>query len=162
MDKAKLLDISKFLISILLCQFAGIIGSIFTMPAIPTWYSSLKKPSFAPPNSWFGPVWITLFALMAIAAFIVWHKGLSEPGVKTALIIFVIQLILNVLWSVAFFGLRSPIGGLMVIVSLWIAILATVIIFSGMSKIAGLLLVPYIVWVSFATVLNFLLWRLNI
>jgi len=161
MDKFHLPDIWRLIISIIVCQLAGIIGSIFTTPAIPGWYASLKKPAFSPPNWLFGPVWITLFLLMGISLFIVWRKGADTPLVRSALMIFGIQLIFNVLWSVAFFGLRSPLSGLVVIVILWIAILLTIIQFSKVSELAAALLIPYIIWVSFASILNTSLYLLN-
>jgi benzodiazapine receptor len=162
MEKNTLIAASKLITSIIVCQLTGVLGSIFTRPAIPTWYATLKKPSFTPPDGVFSPVWITLFVLMGIAAFLVWNKGLSDQRVKIALSIFVVQLILNVLWSVMFFGLRSPLVGLIEIVVLWIAILLSILYFLKVSNIAGILLVPYILWVSFAAVLNFSIWRLNI
>jgi benzodiazapine receptor len=157
----KPVEIIKLVLSIIACQLAGVVGSVFTTPAIPSWYAALKKPPFTPPNWLFSPVWITLFALMGISAFLVWRKGLDEEGVKTAVGIFVIQLILNILWSIMFFGLRSPLAGLVEIACLWIAILVTILYFWRISIPAGILLVPYILWVSFAAVLNFSIWRLN-
>ncbi len=157
----KPVEIVKLLLSIIVCQMAGVVGSVFTTPAISTWYATLKKPAFTPPNWLFSPAWITLFALMGLSAFLVWRKGLDQEGVKTALSIFVIQLILNALWSVMFFGLRSPLAGLVEIVCLWVAILVTILYFWRISIPAGILLVPYILWVSFAAVLNFSIWRLN-
>jgi tryptophan-rich sensory protein len=154
-------DIYKLVISIVACQAAGGIGSIFTTPAISTWYAALEKPAFTPPNWVFAPVWITLYLLMGVAAFLVWRKGLNERGVKTALVIFLVQLILNALWSVVFFGLKSPMAGVILIVLLWIAILITIIRFFKLSHIAGGLLIPYIVWVSIAANLNVGIWMLN-
>ena len=162
MEKKITIEILKLVMSIVICQLAGVIGSVFTTPAIPTWYATLKKPSFTPPNWVFSPVWITLFVLMGIAAFLVWNKGLGDRWVKIALSIFAAQLILNVLWSVMFFGLRSPLAGLIDIAVLWIAILVTILYFLKVSNMAGILLIPYILWVSFAAVLNFSIWRLNI
>jgi len=161
MEKSKLTEIARLVASIVICQGAGLIGSVFTTPAIPTWYAALRKPFFRPPNWLFAPVWITLFTLMGVSAFLVWRRGLDDQQVKIALTIFVIQLILNTSWSVIFFGLRSPLGGLIVISVLWIAILLTILNFSKISMAAGLLLVPYILWVSFAAVLNLFIWRLN-
>ena len=158
----KFINVLKLLASIILCQLAGIIGSLATVPAIPTWYASLKKPSFSPPNWIFGPVWAGLYTLMGISLFMVWQRRAGHPQPKTALFFFFIQLILNALWSVAFFGLRSPLFGLIAIVLLWIAILLTMISFFGISKAAVLLLLPYILWVSFAVLLNFSLWNLNL
>ena len=157
----KINDILKLVASVILCQVAGFLGSLFTTPAIPTWYATLKKPFFTPPNWIFSPVWISLFVLMGISLFFVWRKQ-DHPLVKTALIFFFAQLILNVLWSAAFFGLRLPLLGLMDIVLLWMAILFTTLNFLKVSKFAGVLLIPYLLWVSFATLLNFSLWILNL
>ncbi len=161
MEKNKLVEIARLIASIIICQGAGLIGSVFTTPAIPTWYTTLRKPSFSPPNWLFAPVWITLFTLMGVSAFLVWRKGLGDQQVKVALSTFVVQLILNISWSVVFFGLRSPLAGLIVISILWVAILLTILNFSKISVTAGLLLLPYILWVSFAAVLNLFIWRLN-
>lgn len=157
----KYLDIKKLIISIFICLFAGFIGSLFTMPAIPTWYATLQKPSFAPPNWVFFPIWTSLFIMMGISLFLVWQKGCEDKKVKTALYLFTGQLILNALWSVAFFGLRSSLLGLMEIIFLWIAILATILSFMKLSRTAAYLLIPYILWVSFAAFVNFSIWRLN-
>jgi tryptophan-rich sensory protein len=109
-------ELGKFLISILVCQLAGIIGSFSVRSAIKDWYSKLIMPSFAPPNWLFGPVWVTLYLLMGIALYLVWRLDGYRQGVLIALILFMIQLVLNALWSPAFFGLRSPLIGLYVIV----------------------------------------------
>jgi benzodiazapine receptor len=154
-------DIVKLIVSIVVCQGAGGIGAIFTTPAIPTWYKGLKKPSFTPPNAVFGPVWITLYLLMGVAVFLVWREGLGGEGVTAAFIVFWGQLVLNVLWSVVFFGRKSRLGGMVVIGLLWLAIVASIILFFGVSPVAGGLLIPYIVWVSIAANLNFQVWRLN-
>jgi benzodiazapine receptor len=161
MERTRARDIVEAVVSIVVCQGAGLIGSVATFPSIPTWYASLDKPPFNPPNWIFGPVWTTLYTLMGIAAFLVWRKGIRNREVKIALGIFVVQLVLNTLWSVIFFGLNSLAGGLVVIVVLWIAILLSIITFFRISKVAGALLIPYILWVSFATILNFSLWQLN-
>jgi tryptophan-rich sensory protein len=155
------LDIAKLIVSVVVCEGAGGIGAIFTTPAIPTWYKGLKKPAFTPPNYVFAPVWITLYLLMAIAVFFVWREGLSQEGVIVAFAVFWGQLVLNILWSVVFFGLRSLLGGMVVIFLLWLAILANIILFFGISPIAGGLLIPYIIWVSIAANLNMQVWRLN-
>jgi benzodiazapine receptor len=156
----KTIDILKLVASVILCQVAGFLGSLFTTPAIPTWYATLKKPFFNPPNWIFSPVWISLFILMGISLFFVWRRP-DHPKFKIAFIFFFVQLILNVLWSAAFFGLRSPLFGLIDIVLLWTAILVTIKSFFKVSKTAGLLLTPYLLWVSFAVLLNFVLWVLN-
>jgi benzodiazapine receptor len=155
------IDIVKLIVSILVCEGAGGIGAIFTTPAIPRWYAGLKKPSFTPPNSVFGPVWVSLYLLMGIAVFLIWREGLSQEGVPTAFILFWVQLVLNILWSVVFFGRKSILGGMVVIFLLWIAILANIIVFFGVSPIAGGLLIPYIIWVSIAANLNAQVWILN-
>ena len=157
----KINDIFKLVASVILCQLAGLLGSLFTIPAIPTWYKTLNKPLFTPPNWIFSPVWISLFILMGISFFFVWRRS-DHPQFKPALIFFLVQLILNILWSAAFFGLRAPLLGLMDIVLLWIAILFTTLSFLKISKFAGALLIPYLLWVSFATLLNFSLWILNL
>ncbi len=161
MQRSKWRDVVEVVVSIVVCQGAGLIGSLATFPSIPTWYASLDKPPFNPPNWVFGPVWTTLYTLMGIAAFLVWRKGIRDRQVKIALAIFVVQLVLNVLWSVVFFGLHALLGGFIIILVLWVAILLSIITFFRLSKAAGALLIPYILWVSFATLLNFSLWRLN-
>jgi benzodiazapine receptor len=154
-------DIIKVIISIVACEGTGGIGAIFTTPAIPTWYAGLKKPTFTPPNSVFGPIWITLYLLMGIAVFLVWREGLSQEGVTIAFAIFWAQLVLNILWSAIFFGLKSLFGGMVMILLLWIAILINIITFFGVSPLAGWLLIPYIIWVSIAANLNVQIWKLN-
>ncbi len=154
-------NIFKFIIAIVVSQLAGIIGSVFTTPAIPEWYATLAKPEFAPSNWVFAPVWTTLFVMMGIAAFLVWKKGLNHKDVKIALSIFIVQLILNTFWSIIFFGLKSPGVAFVEIIFLWIAILATIITFAKISKPASWLLVPYILWVTFAGFLNYSIWILN-
>ena len=161
MRSSKLRDTVKIIVSIIACQCSGLIGSIFTTAAIPTWYASLQKPPFTPPNWLFAPAWITLYLLMGISAFFIWRRGLGNRQARTALIIFLIQLILNALWSIAFFGLESPLYGVIVIVALWIAILFTILKFWKISSVAAILLLPYILWVSFAAVLNISIFILN-
>ena len=151
----------KLLISIIACLSAGLIGTIFTTPAIPTWYAALEKPAFTPPNWLFAPAWTTLYILMALAASLVWRGGLGDRQVRTALSIFLVQLVLNALWSAAFFGLKSPLYGVIVIAALWIAILLTIIKFFRISTLAGALLIPYISWVTFAAALNASIFALN-
>jgi tryptophan-rich sensory protein len=148
-------------VSIAACEAAGGIGAIFTTPAISTWYGGLKKPDFTPPNSVFAPVWIILYLLMGIAVFLVWRQGLGQEGLVIAFAVFWVQLVLNILWSVVFFGLKSIAGGMIMILLLWVAILVNIILFFGVSPVAGGLLVPYIVWVTIATNLNIRLGMLN-
>jgi benzodiazapine receptor len=159
-ENVKIKDILKLVTSIVLCQLAGFIGSVFTTPTIPTWYKTLNKPFFTPPNWIFSPVWISLFILMGISLFFVWRRA-NHPQFKPALIFFFVQLILNVLWSVAFFGLRSPLLGLIDIVLLWGTVLLKIQHCMKISSVAGLLLLPYMIWVSFSVALNFSLWIRN-
>jgi len=151
----------KLVASIVICQLAGIIGSFFTVSSVNTWYVELAKPSFNPPSWVFSPVWITLFVLMGISLYLVWDKGIKSKQSKIAITIFGVQLALNTLWSILFFGLKSPLSAFVEIVFLWIAILLTIIYFYKISKPAAYLLIPYILWVSFAAVLNFSLFYLN-
>lgn len=177
-------NVFKLVISIVICELAGILGSFFTAPAIKTWYASLIKPSFNPPNAIFAPVWSILFLLMGVSLYLVWSKNwhievkASEAEEKTwnplskklftgswreenAVIIFSLQLILNILWSVIFFGLKMPGVAFAEILMLWFAILYTVVNFYRISKTAGFLLLPYLLWVGFASILNFYIYLLN-
>ncbi len=149
------------IIAVAVSELAGIVGSIFTISAIPTWYATLAKPSLNPPAWLFGPVWTMLYFLMGIAAFLVWRKGWDSKGVKPALSLFAIQLILNALWSIIFFGLHSPGWALTEIIVLWIAIVATIVAFTKVSRPAAWFLAPYILWVSFAAYLNYSIWIFN-
>ena len=154
-------NLSRLLICFGTVLLASAIGSFATMRAIPTWYKGLAKPSFNPPNWLFGPAWTVLYLLMAVAAWLVWKQGLGAAGVKLALAAFLFQLVLNCLWSILFFGVRSPLAGLVDIVAMWLAILATIVLFFRVSVPAGALLLPYIAWVSFAALLNAAILRLN-
>ncbi len=145
-------------ISIIICQGAGFIGSVFTTPKINTWYAGITKSSLNPPNWLFAPVWTTLFLLMGISLFLIIR---DKPLPKMALIAFAIQLILNILWSYFFFGLQNPMLAFAEIIILWLAIIITIYMFWPINKTAAYLLIPYIAWVSFAAILNFSLWRLN-
>lgn len=152
----------KLVVAVLACELAGFVGSLFTAPSISSgWYGNLVKPEFAPPNWIFAPVWTTLFLMMGVAVWLVWKKGVAEQGVKIALIFFDTQLLLNVLWSVVFFGLRSPGLAVIEIIFLWFAILVTIVSFAKVSKLSALLLVPYILWVSFAGYLNYEIFSLT-
>src|SRR3989344_2820951 len=158
----KINNFFKLVIAIGVSLGAGVIGSFFTAPAVQSgWYIGIVKPALNPPAGVYGPVWTTLFALMGIAPFLVWKKGLDRRDVKIALGIFLGQLVLNTFWSIIFFGLHSPGGALVEIAFLWLAILATIIAFAKISKPAAWLLVPYILWVSFAAYLNYVIWSLN-
>lgn len=152
---------AKLIIAIAISELAGVVGSFFTSPAVAAWYPQLTTSAVNPPAWVFGPVWTTLFAMMGIAAFLVWKKGLKRRDVKIALSIFLGQLVLNTLWSLIFFGLHSPGGALVEIVFLWLAIAATIVAFAKVSKAAAWMLAPYILWVSFAAYLNYAIWILN-
>jgi len=148
-------------VSILIAQLAGAIGSVFTANSIQDWYAFLEKPVFSPPNWLFAPAWITLYILMGIAAFLVWKKKDDLSFRNCALKLYGINLILNVLWSIIFFGLKNPGLAFAEIIVLWILILVITIKFFRISRIAGFLFVPYLFWVSFASVLNYFVWQLN-
>jgi tryptophan-rich sensory protein len=148
-------------ISIIICLAAGFLGSIFTQTGAGSWYSNINKPSFNPPGWLFGPVWTFLFILMGISLFLILKQGFSNPAVKTALLIFAAQFILNILWSALFFGMHSPLAAFIEIVILWIFILWTILAFYPISRPASYLLIPYILWVSFAAILNFSIFMLN-
>ncbi|MEM3586842.1 MAG: TspO/MBR family protein [Candidatus Jordarchaeaceae archaeon] len=126
-----------------------------------SWYQFLVKPLFSPPNWLFAPVWTILFLLMGIAAYIVWSEGWEKRDVKIALSVYGVQLVLNLLWSVLFFGLRSPFYGFLEITVLWMVIILNILVFYRVSRKAAYLLIPYIIWVSFAAILNYSIWQLN-
>lgn len=151
----------KYLISIIICLGAGFVGSFFTSSAIDNWYAEIIKPVFNPPNWIFAPMWTILYILMGIAAAIIWSKGFDNKAVKIALLIFVVHLVLNILWSVFFFGMQNPALAFVSIVVLWLMIALLIYLFYQIDHRAGYLLVPYILWVSFAAVLNFSIWQLN-
>ncbi len=139
----------------------GAVGSLFTAPAIPTWYAGLIKPAYNPPDWVFGPAWTLLYLLMGIALFLVVRDGMSQRRMKAAVVAFAAQLFLNGLWSYVFFGLKSPGWALVEIAALWVSIVISLVLFFRVSRAAGLLLVPYLGWVTFAALLNGAIWRLN-
>ncbi|MBU0758165.1 MAG: tryptophan-rich sensory protein [Nanoarchaeota archaeon] len=151
----------KLIASIVITQLAGILGSFFTITSISSWYSALNKPWFNPPNWIFGPVWTALYLMMGISLFLVWNKGVRTKIQKRAVFIFGVQLGLNSLWSILFFGIRSPLFAFIEIIFLWIAIVMTIGYFIRISKAAAYLLIPYILWVSFAAALNLSILMLN-
>lgn len=159
MPNSKTLNWPKLFLSFAACFAAAGFGSFFTVSAIPVWYAALSKPFFAPPNWLFGPAWTLLYALMALSLYLVWSKGFAEN--RKPIIIFAVQLFFNAVWSLAFFGLRSPAAGLAVILLLWVLIAAAILEFKKVDKKAAWLLVPYILWVSFAAVLNLAIVLLN-
>jgi len=144
--------------SILLCQLAGFVGSFYTAPAIATWYATLNKPFFTPPSWVFAPAWITLYTMMGLSLFLVWSKSRGKLNVFTP---FAVQLALNAIWSAVFFGLKSPAAAFMVIMLLWLAIAWTIKSFRMVSRTAALLLVPYLLWVTFAALLNWSITLVN-
>lgn len=152
---------AQYAIAIVIAECIGVLGSVFTASAIPTWYATLIRPSFAPPSWVFGPVWTMLFAMMGVSACIVWRQRKQRKDVRHALDIFGIQFALNVLWSALFFGMQNPGAAFVEIIVLWFAILFTIVTFAKISRLAAWLLVPYLLWVSFATVLNYAFWMLN-
>ncbi len=160
MEKGK--DIIRFIVSVGVCELAGVLGALYTTPNIGTWYAFLAKPALTPPAWVFGPVWTILYLLMGIALFLVWKKRKGTAERKEAIGIFAIQLVLNVLWSVIFFGSHSPFPGFIAIVSLWLAIIAAIAAFAKISRGAGWILVPYLLWVTFAAYLNLSVWLLNL
>ncbi|MDD1713723.1 MAG: tryptophan-rich sensory protein [Methanoregulaceae archaeon] len=160
-DPGKSHSYVKLIAAVLLCLVVGSMGSLVTTTGSGSWYESLEKPAFTPPNWVFGPVWTTLFILMGIALYLVWQSGTERRDVQIALAVFGIQFALNVLWSFLFFGMQSPLLGLVEIVLLWIMIAVTIVLFYQIRKIAGYLLVPYIVWVTIATALNYSVYILN-
>jgi tryptophan-rich sensory protein len=151
----------KLIVSVVGCELVGIVSTPFTITAISTWYIFLNKPSYSPPNWVFGPVWTILYCLMGISAFLIWQKDGKNKKGKKALSYFLLQLFFNFLWSILFFGLRNPLLGLIDIIALLITISITILAFYKTSKIAAYLLIPYLVWVSFATILNLSIVLLN-
>lgn len=156
--KRKLLYIS---IGIVVCCVIGFLSSVATQSSVNDWYVTLNKPSFNPPNWIFAPVWTMLYVLMGISVGLVWAKGFYHKWVKTALYHFGIQLLLNGLWSIVFFGLQQPFWALLVILSLLIVLVLTLKWFKVVSRIAAFLLLPYLFWVCFAAFLNYKIWELN-
>ncbi|RRO25600.1 TspO/MBR family protein [Flavobacteriaceae bacterium 14752] len=151
----------KIIICIVICLAVGFLASLATQTGVDNWYVTINKPSFTPPNAVFAPVWTVLYVLMGISSGIVWSRGLHHIWVKTALYHFVFQLLLNALWSLVFFNLEEPLWALFVIITLLILILLTIKWFKVVNNLAAYLLIPYAIWVAFALVLNFEIWRLN-
>jgi tryptophan-rich sensory protein len=153
--------IGKLLLSILTCLLAGAIGSMATVNAIPSWYNTIVKPDFNPPNWIFAPVWTILYILMGIAFYYIWTNSKKNKFARAAAILFLIHLVFNALWSVVFFGMHNPLLGLFVIGVLWFMIVAIIFMFDRIKRTAALLLIPYLLWVSFATILNYAIVILN-
>lgn len=149
----------KLFLSLILPQLSGLIGSYFTINAIPTWYAYLNKPSFSPPNWLFGPVWLTLYLMMGIAVYLNWIKNTKQAKFNVRL--FFIHLFFNLIWTPVFFGLKDTLFALYIIIMIWIFIVAMIISFRKVNKLSSLLLIPYLLWVTFASFLNYFIWRLN-
>jgi tryptophan-rich sensory protein len=143
------------------CQLAGVIGALTTQTGTSAWYQELAKPAFQPPGWVFGPVWTLLYTLMGVAAWRVWRKGMDTPGVRPALALFVVQLLLNTAWSPVFFGAHLIGVALAILVALWVTLIATTVAFHRVDRPAALLLLPYLLWVTFATILNAAIFDLN-
>lgn len=144
----------KLIVSVVGCELVGLLGTPLTLSAIPAWYATLNKPFFAPPNWIFGPVWTLLYFLMGVAFYLIWKQGWQKKKVKTAGLFFLAQLALNFIWSPVFFGLRAPLPGLLIIMAMWALIVMTMKKFYPLSRLGFYLLLPYLLWVSFATLLN--------
>lgn len=153
--------IVKIVLVVLVCVSLGLLSGLITKDSINTWFPTLEKPIFNPPNWLFAPVWTLLYIMMGIAAGLVWTGNSDEKSMKKALGFFAIQFALNMLWSYLFFGLRNPLLALVEIVLLWLMIWETYTQFRKIDKIAGILLIPYLAWVSFASILNASIWWLN-
>lgn len=145
---------AKIIIAALTCLVLGSLSGIATASSVNDWYLTLNKPSFNPPNWLFGPAWTLLYTLMGIAFALIWHKGTEKPAVKSALTFFGIQFVLNLLWSILFFGMKNPQIALVEIIIMWILILVTILKFGKIDKRAAWLMVPYLAWVTFASALN--------
>lgn len=154
-------NLFKLIFCIAICMAAGILGSFFTVNSTRAWYAGLNKPFFNPPSWIFAPVWTILYVMMGISAFLIWRRIDAGMPAKAGLSAFAVQLILNAVWSPIFFGARSILGAFIVIVLLLQAIVITIFLFNRVSKPAAALLLPYILWVSFATILNASLLYLN-
>lgn len=155
------MNVRKLLMSVTVCLGAAIIGALFTSQSVDGWYTALQKPVFTPPNWLFGPVWTTLYIMIGIAFYLVWERPFPRKEKTAAYILFAVQLLINVGWSAVFFGLRSISGGMFTILGLWVVIAATIQQFRKISTLAAWLLVPYLLWVSFAGLLNWGFWYLN-
>ncbi len=148
-------------VSLVLAHGAGVVGAVFTVMSVATWYAFIEKPDFAPPDYLFLPVWLFLYTLMAFAFYLVWRESTWRTDVRWGIRWYVVQLMLNALWSILFFGLQNPAYGLIDISALFVAIAVTMVYFFRVSKVAGWLMAPYLLWVGFAGILNYVVWILN-
>jgi tryptophan-rich sensory protein len=147
-------------LSVVVCFAAAGIGGVATSKTVGTWYKSLEKPAWTPPDWVFGPVWSTLYLMMAVAAWLVWRRR-STTDVRWPLALFAAQLVLNAAWSWLFFALKSPGVALLELAALWCAILSTLVLFWRRAALSGWLMLPYLLWTTFALALNLAIWRLN-
>jgi translocator protein len=145
---------------VVICFAAAGMGFVFTRTSVKTWYPELRRPEWTPPDWLFGPVWTVLYLMMALSAWLVWRAA-DSPATRFALLLFAIQLALNILWSAVFFGLRRIGPAYAEILLLWMMIIATTVAFLPLSMLAAWLLLPYVAWVAFASYLNFRIWQLN-
>ena len=152
----------KLLISILLPQVAAGVGAYFTITGDGTWYDTIQKPDWNPPSWLFAPVWTALYIMMGIAFYLVWKNDALLNKKRTAMLLWGFQLVLNLFWTIIFFNLQQPGWATVEIGVLWFFILATIIAFARINKIAAWLLVPYIAWVSFAALLTWAIWKMNL
>ena len=147
--------------SLALPYFAGFLGSIFTNPAIPTWYAGLNKPFFSPPNWLSGPVWLILYTLMGISVYLVWLKAGRSKNARHGVFMFFIHLFFNAIWPIIFFGFQDLALAFMVILIIDAFIVYLILAFWRINKLASYLLVPYLLWATFASILNYLIYLLN-
>ena len=150
-------DVLQLIVSIVICEGIGLLGGALTARSIPTWYKKLRKPSFNPPNQIFAPVWTVLYLMMGISLYLVWNAGAPQ----LAIVLFGAQLLANFLWSLLFFGAHKPLLAFIDIIVMWLLILATILVFYPVSPLAAYLLIPYLLWVGFASALNYEIVVLN-
>jgi len=153
--------IIRIFISVAICFLIGALSAFSIKSSVNTWYATLDKPGFTPPNWLFTPVWSILYVIMGIAAGIVWARGFYHKWVKTALYHFGFQLLFNGLWSIVYFGFKRPLCGLMILLTLIILILLTIKWFKVINKTAAYLLIPYLIWICYIAIVNFSIWQLN-
>jgi tryptophan-rich sensory protein len=154
-------NIFKLIIAVAIPIIVGSTSGFFTITGVESWYQTIQKPSWNPPSWIFGPVWTSLYIMMGVALFLVWKSPLSPDIKRTAILLFAIQLVLNFFWSFIFFYQHQIGWAVVEIIALWLLILLTIFSFAKINTTAAWLLVPYISWVSFASILNFTIWKLN-
>ena len=151
----------KLIIAIAIPLLIGSTSAFFTVTGVGSWYQTINKPSWNPPDYIFGPVWTTLYVMMGVSLFLVWNSGADASSKSKAVVLFAIQLVLNFFWSFIFFDQQLIGTAFAEIIVLWLFIILTIFAFARISKTAAWLLVPYISWVSFAAFLNYTIWQLN-